>query len=207
MTQLYLISPPKFDLEEFSLALDSALSTRKVAVFQLRMKDVGDAEIIFACKKLIPICKKYKTLFILNDRFDLALKIGADGVHIGGGDGEVAGLRKKAPKGFIIGASCYDSKHRVMVAAEEGADYVSLGAFFPSKTKQSIGKPDLELLKWCVDFINVPVVCIGGIDDKNCEQLVKNGADFLSVISYVWQHEKGPKEAVLALIKAISSCQ
>ena len=205
IAKLYLISPPKFDLNIFSNQLEIALATKEVPVFQLRMKDVSDDEIIFAAQKLQKICYKYQTSFILNDRLDLALKIGADGVHLGSDDGDVAWARKKSGNNFIIGASCYDSKHRIMVAAEEGADYVSLGTFFPSNTKNSSGKPTLELLKWCADYINVPVVAIGGINADNAQDLVKNGADFLAVISYIWQHQNGPDAAVNSLIKAINN--
>jgi thiamine-phosphate pyrophosphorylase len=205
--KIYLISPPEFDLDSFSVQLEKALATKKVPVFQLRVKNLDDAKIISVGKTLLKICRKYQTSFILNDRFDLALKIGADGVHIGSEDGIVAEIRKKAPQNFIIGSSCYDSKHRVITAAEEGADYVSLGAFFESKTKKSPGKPDLEILKWCDDFINVPVVAIGGIDASNCDVLVKSGADFLAIISYVWQHPNGVEIAINSLEKAIKNAK
>jgi len=204
ITKLYLISPSKFDLDSFSDQLEIALATRQVPVFQLRMKDVSDQEIVATAQKLQKICSKYQTSFILNDRLDLALKIGADGVHLGSDDGNIAIARKKSGKNFIIGASCYDSKHRIMIAAEEGADYISLGTFFPSNTKNSIGKPTMELLQWCVDYINIPVVTIGGISANNCRNLVKNGADFLAVISYVWQHQNGVDYAVNSLIKVIN---
>ena len=206
-TKLYLISPPKFNLDDFSNQLEIALATKKVPVFQLRMKDVSDQEIIVAAQKLQKICHKYQTNFILNDRLELALKIGADGVHLGSDDGEISVARKKAPKNFIIGSSCYDSKHRIMVACEEGTDYVSLGTFFPSNTKNSSGKPTLELLKWCTDFINVPVVAIGGINSDNCLDLIKNGADFLAVISYVWQHRNGADVGINSLMQTINNAK
>lgn len=196
MTKLYLISPPKIDLGDFSKKLEEALSTGKVSVFQLRLKDILDEEIILVSKTLIPICQKYDVPFILNDRLDLALKIGANGVHLGGDDGDIKKAREKTPEYFVIGASCYDSKDAIMSAAQNGANYVSLGAFFDSKTKKSKGKPTLELLKWCDSFINVQNVCIGGINNENYQDLVNNGADFLAVISYIWDHEKGVKFAV-----------
>lgn len=206
-TKLYLISPPKFDLDSFAIQLENALATKQVPVFQLRMKDVPDQDIITAAQKLQKVCHKYQTNFILNDRLDLALKIKADGVHLGSDDGEINVARKKSPKNFIIGASCYDSKHRIMTASEEGADYVSLGTFFLSNTKNSSGKPTLELLKWCADYINVPVVAIGGINSDNCFDLVKNGADFLAVISDVWQNKNGADVGVNSLIKAINNAK
>jgi thiamine-phosphate pyrophosphorylase len=204
-TQLYLISPPKIELQNFAIQLEKALATKKIPVFQLRLKDISDNEIIENGKKLLEICRKYQTSFILNDRLDLALKIGANGVHLGSDDGAVLEARKNSPQNFIIGSSCYDSKHNAMVAGEQGADYISFGTFFPSKTKNSSGKPTTEILEWCRDYINIPSVAIGGITADNCDILIKAGADFLAVISYVWDHEKGVEFAIDSLKKAIDS--
>jgi len=204
-TKLYLISPPKINLQNFPSQLETALVTKQIPVFQLRLKNISDDEIIKTGKKLLAICRKYKTSFILNDRLDLALKIGADGVHLGLSDGAVSKARKNSPKNFIIGASCYDSKHNAMVAGEQGADYISFGTFFPSKTKNSSGKPTTEILEWCRDYINIPTVAIGGITAENCASLIKAGADFLAVISYIWDHEKGVEFAINSFTSTINS--
>jgi thiamine-phosphate pyrophosphorylase len=103
---------------------------------------------------------------------------------------------QNSPKNFVIGASCYDSKHLAMEAGEQGADYISFGAFFETQTKISRGKPTVEILNWASEILNLPIVAIGGINDKNCVELVKNGADFLAVISYVWQHPEGVEVAI-----------
>jgi thiamine-phosphate pyrophosphorylase len=203
-TKLYLISPPKFDLQNFSSQLETALATKQIPVFQLRLKNLPDEKLIETGKKLLEICRKYQTSFILNDRLDLALKIGADGVHLGSEDGKILTARKNSPKNFILGASCYDSKHSAMIAGEEGADYISFGTFFPSKTKNSNGKPTTEILEWCRDYINIPSVAIGGITAENCAPLVKAGADFLAIISYIWDHEKGVEFAIEFLVKKMS---
>ena len=195
--KLYLISPPIIeDLGLFLSNLELALITKKVSVFQLRLKDIDPKALKDQAIKILNLCHKYQVPFILNDNLQIALEIEADGVHLGDSDGDIKEARKKAPQNFIIGASCYDSKHRIMQAAQDGADYVSLGAFFPTKTKKAKGKPTLELLKWCSDFINVPTVCIGGINDKNYQILAENGADFIAVISYIWDHEDGIKKAI-----------
>lgn len=129
----------------------------------------------------------------------MALEAGADGVHLGDEDGSVAEVKKISPKNFVIGASCYDSRHLAIEATEQGADYVSFGAFFQSPTKNSKGKPTPEIIEWCKEVMDVPIVAIGGITDKNCAPLVKAGTDFLAVISYVWQHPKGEGEAIKIL--------
>jgi thiamine-phosphate pyrophosphorylase len=205
MTRIYLISPPKIDVEAFAKTLQLALKTKKVPVFQMRLKGYKDAEIIEIGKKLLTICHQNQTLFILNDRFDLALKIGADGVHFGDQDGDIKVAKKTAPVNFIIGASCYDSKHLAVEAIEAGADYVSFGTFYPSKTKNSKGKPTPEILEWCDEILDVQSVAIGGIDANNCKLLVNSKADFIAVISYVWDNEKGVEWAVNHLALAIDS--
>ena len=205
MTQIYLISPPKIEVDNFSTQLEIALQTKQIPVFQLRLKDYSDEEIVSIGKKLLKICEKHQTLFILNDRLDLALKIGAGGVHLGGEDGNILSARRNSPQNFIIGASCYDSKHLAVEAIEQSADYISFGTFFPSSTKNSKGKPMPEILEWADDFLNVPTVAIGGITAENCVELVKNKADFLAVISYVWENKNGIEFAINKLLSALSS--
>ena len=196
MTKIYLISPPQINIDDFSCNLELALKTKKVPVFQLRLKDYNDEDVVEIGKKLLKICRQYQTLFILNDRLDLALKIGADGIHLGGSDGDIALARKNAPTNFIIGASCYDSKHLAVEAVEVGVDYISFGTFFPSKTKNSAGKPTTEILQWSNEMLDVPLIAIGGIDDNNCQIIAGAGADFIAVISYIWDNEMGVEWAV-----------
>lgn len=204
MTQIYLISPEKIDLKTFFSRLEKALKTDLVPVFQLRLKDYEKKEIIKISKEIKKICQQNNCLFLLNDSYEIALDTGADGVHLGVDDGSIIEARKKSPKDFIIGTSCYDSRHLAMEAGEQGADYISFGAFFPSKTKTSRGKPTMEILKWASELTNLPVVAIGGINDKNCWQLAKAGADFVSVISYIWEHPNGEEMAVRIMHKALN---
>lgn len=196
MTKIYLISPPKINVDDFAHNLDLALGTKKIPTFQLRLKDYDDEEVVFIGKKLLKICHQYKTLFILNDRLDLALKIGADGVHLGVDDGNIALARKMVTKNFIIGASCYDSKHLAVEAVEAGADYVSFGTFFPSNTKNSLGKPTPEILQWGNEILDVPLVAIGGINANNCQIIAQAGADFIAVVSGIWQSQVGIEQAI-----------
>lgn len=205
MTKIYLISPPKIELDDFSARLQIALKTGLVAVFQLRIKGYTDSEIKKISIKLKEICHENNCLFIINDYCQIALDIGADGIHLGVDDGSIAAIRKTVSENFIIGASCYDSRHLAMQAGEYGASYVSFGAFFESKTKESRGKPGLELVEWCDEIMTLPIVAIGGITDKNCKNLVKAGADFISVISYVWDHPEGEVTALENLNKSISN--
>ena len=196
MAQIYLISPPQIELKDFSLNLDKALKTGLVPVFQLRLKNYSPLEIKNFSREIKKICDNNNCLFLLNDFYEIALEIGASGVHVGIDDKKISQIRQNSPKNFVIGASCYDSKHLAMEACEQGADYISFGAFFETKTKISRGKPTFEILNWASEILNFPIVAIGGINDKNCGELIKNGADFLAVISYVWQHPQGVEVAL-----------
>ena len=196
MAQIYLISPPQIYLKDFSLKLEKALKTGLVPSFQLRLKNYSPLEIKNFSQEIKKICDDNNCLFLLNDFYEIALEIGASGVHVGIDDKKISQIRQNSPKNFIIGASCYDSKHLAMEAGEQGADYISFGAFFETQTKISRGKPSVEILNWASEILNLPIVAIGGINDKNCGELIKNGADFLAVISYVWQHPQGVEVAI-----------
>jgi len=204
MSQIYLISPQEFELKSFAQRLELVLKTGFVPAFQLRLKNYELAEVKKISQELKKICHDNNCLFLLNDFCDLALEVGANGVHLGAEDGLILEARKKSPKNFVIGASCYDSKHLAIEAAKQGANYLSFGAFFESKTKKSRGKPTAEILEWSSQILNLPIIAIGGINDQNCHELKKSGADFLAVISYVWQHPKGEVFAINQLQKSIS---
>jgi len=203
-TQLYIISPEKFNLEEFKPKLKESLSTGKVAVFQLRLKNINDSEIINYAKELMPICHEFNVQFILNDRPDLAAQVNADGVHIGEDqDGTIENARKLVGKDKAIGVSCYGSTDRALEMAEKGIDYVAFGAFFPTKTKEPKARPKPDILKWWVRNCTTPCVAIGGIKADNCSEIVKSGTDFIAVVSAIWDDEKGPAHATNELYKAI----
>jgi thiamine-phosphate pyrophosphorylase len=204
MTQIYLISPEKIELKTFSIRLENVLKTGLVPAFQLRLKGYEKSEVTKIARELKKICHQNNCLFLLNDSCQISAAVGADGVHLGAEDGSIAEMRKKFPTNFIIGASCYDSRHLAMEAGEQGADYISFGAFFSSKTKISRGKPTTEILEWASEMTDLPIVAIGGITEQNCLALIKAGAAFLAVVSYVWDHPNGEVVAVQNLAKKIA---
>jgi thiamine-phosphate pyrophosphorylase len=204
MAKIYLISPEKIDLKTFPTRLENVLKTGLVPAFQLRLKGYEKSEVTKIARELKKICHQNHCLFLLNDSCEIAVAVGADGVHLGVEDGSIAEIRKKFPTNFIIGASCYDSRHLAMEAGEQGADYISFGAFFSSKTKISRGKPNTEILEWASEITNLPIVAIGGITDDNCSSLVMAGADFVAVISYVWDHPDGEVVAIKNLAKKLT---
>lgn len=195
-TQLYLITPPAFEPDDFAEALAAALDGGPVASVQLRLKGAVDADIIRAARVLMPICHARDVAFIINDRADLARDVGADGVHVGQDDMTCADARKIVGAEAIVGVTCQDSRHLSMTAAEQGADYVAFGAFFPTETKAQTTTADIGLLLWWAELFEVPCVAIGGITVDNARPLIEAGADFLAVCDGIWNHAQGPKVAV-----------
>jgi thiamine-phosphate pyrophosphorylase len=194
--RLYLITPPKFEANPFAEVLKRALDAGDVASVQLRLKDVPDDEILRCGEILMPITQRSGAAFIVNDRPDLAARLGADGVHIGQEDASYADARAAMGRERIVGVTCHNIRHLAIEAAEAGADYVAFGAFFPTATKDAQSRAEPEIIQWWSEMMVVPCVAIGGITVENCGALIEAGADFLSVASGVWDYPQGPAAAV-----------
>lgn len=196
------MTPPEIDLAAFPDRLSQALEAGDVACLQLRLKTgdgpADEALIRKAVERLRPICHNHDVALILNDDPVLAAELDCDGVHVGQEDTPYAEARGIVGPDAIVGVTCHNSRHLAMSAAEQGADYVAFGAFFPTHTKQAKTQADIELLSWWAELMEVPVVAIGGITVKNCRPLVEAGADFLAVVGGVWNHKDGPAAAVAA---------
>jgi thiamine-phosphate pyrophosphorylase len=194
--RLYLITPPRVDPAAFGPILEAALDAGDVACVQLRLKDMDDDTVRRACDILRPIVQDRDAAMILNDRPDLAIETGCDGVHIGQTDRPYRDTRDMVGPDRIIGVTCHDSRHLAIDAAEAGADYVAFGAFYPTATKQPPSWAKPELLRWWADVMTVPSVAIGGITVDNGRALVEAGADFLAVSAGVWDHPDGAAASV-----------
>ena len=191
---LYLVSP--LDVGgTFPARLERALAAAPVAAFQYRVKGLDQHEAARLAEPLQAICAARDVAFIVNDSIALAKRLGADGVHLGQGDGEVREAQ--------IGVTCHASRHLAMEAGEAGADYVAFGSFFPSETKASEHRPEPELLEWWSGLFEIPCVAIGGITPGNCAPLVRAGADFLAVSGAVWAGDEAA--AVEAFHEAIAA--
>jgi thiamine-phosphate pyrophosphorylase len=195
--QLYLISPPQVD-GDFPGRLRQALEGGPVAAFQFRVKDVDQHEAARLAEPLQRICAEHDVAFIVNDDMALAKRIGADGVHLGQGDGDPREARALLGPDAQIGVTCHDSRHLAMEAGEAGADYVAFGAFYPTMTKETEYRPDPSILGWWATLFEIPSVAIGGVTPENGRALVEAGADFLAVCSAVWKHPDGAGAAVAA---------
>jgi len=206
LCRLYLITPPRLDdLAAFGRELAHALDAGDVAALQVRLKEVDDAIVAAAVDVLTPIAHARDVAVILNDRPDLAAKLGCDGVHIGQDDAPYAEARRLVGPGRMVGVTCHDSRHLAMEAAEAGADYVAFGAFFPTATKAAPTRADPEILTVWQETMQVPCVAIGGITAANARGLAQAGADFLAVSAGVWAHADGPAAAVKAINAEIAA--
>ena len=205
LCRLYLITPPRIDdLAAFGRTLAHALDAGDVAALQIRLKDAPDDIVTAAVDVLIPIAQARGVAVILNDRPDLAARLGCDGVHVGQEDMPLAQARKIMGADAMIGVTCHDSLHLAMEAAEGGADYVAFGAFYPTTTKEALTRADPELLTgWQADMV-IPCVAIGGITVETAAGLAAAGADFLAVSAGVWRYGEGPAAAVKAFVGEIA---
>lgn len=210
--RLYLITPPRIaDADAFLGAMEDALDAGDVACVQLRLK-TGEAINVEATRqlgaRLVPMVQARGIAVVVNDSAELALELGADGVHLGPDDMSLAEARALLGPDAIIGASAKGSRHAAFEAGEAGADYVAFGAFFPSATKAGTTPADIELLTFWQEAMELPCVAIGGITPDNARPLVEAGADFLAVSAGVWDHRGGPAAAVRAfnaLFDAVSA--
>jgi thiamine-phosphate pyrophosphorylase len=154
-------------------------------VIQLRDKTCDCVYFRSCAEEIRHIARDAGIPLIVNDRLDVALQSGADGVHLGQGDTPLKFARRVAPKDFIIGISA-GTLQEALDAERDGADYIGLGPVFPTASKDDAGKAcGLELLREVKSRVSVPVVAIGGIGHRNAAEVISAGADGLAVISAV----------------------
>jgi thiamine-phosphate pyrophosphorylase len=204
--QLYLISPPDVG-GDFPERLERALGGGPVAAFQFRVKGVDQHEAARLAAPLQKLCEACEVAFIVNDDMGLAKRLGADGVHLGQGDGDPREARAMLGPSAQIGVTCHDSRHLAMEAGDAGVDYVAFGAFFPTTTKETAHRPDPAILSWWSRIFEIPCVAIGGITPANGRALIEAGADFLAVCGAVWGHEQGPEAAVADFARLLAEAR
>ena len=196
---LYLLTPDTADtprlLAETRQALDAGITW-----LQHRNKCLDGAGREAQASALLALCREYHVPLIINDDMHLAARIGADGVHLGEGDGDLRAARELLGPRAFIGASCYDDIERARRAVQAGASHVAFGAFFPSPTKPAARRATPALLREAT-ALPVPKVAIGGITPDNGGLLTAAGADLLAVISSVYAAPD-----IGAAVRAYHSC-
>lgn len=180
---LYAITPGTSDhlLDDVEAVLAGG-----ARLLQYRDKSTDAARRGEEARAMRQLCTRYRVPLIINDDVELALAVGADGVHLGARDVSVTEARRLLGAQAIIGVGCYNSIERARTLAAEGASYLGFGAFHPSLTKPQAGQADLAVLRQAAAF-GLPVVAIGGITQDNGRALIEAGADYLAVVSSLFR--------------------
>lgn len=159
-----------------------------VTIVQLREKQKPEDEFVEEAIRIRELCHRYQVPLLINDRVDVALKSGADGVHVGIEDTPVEKIRRIVPEEFIIGATA-KTVEQARAAQQAGADYLGVGAVFPSPTKKNAIRITRDQLKEICSSVTIPSVAIGGISLENAEQLQGGGMEGIAVVSAIFSAE------------------
>jgi len=183
---LYAISDPELiPPQDLALRIDAAIAGGATLI-QYRDKTASAAQRLERARTMLAACRARQVPMLINDDIALAVAVGADGVHLGRDDTQLAAARQQLGRHAIIGVSCYNELPRAITVAEQGADYVAFGRFFPSLTKPHAAQADVALLSRAKRCLNVPLAAIGGISADNGTALIAAGADLLAVIHGVF---------------------
>ena len=196
---VYLISPNKID-KNFYSNLKKVFAVKNVKFFQLRLKKIKQSKIIKIGKEIRKITRRYKVKLIINDNPVVAKIIKADGCHLGQDDVSVK-KAKKYLKNKIIGVTCHNSKSLAKIAIKNKVNYVAFGSFNKSKLKPNARKANLNILKWAKKNIKKPIVAIGGINNFNYKILLKSGAKYIAISSYIWDNPNLKPETAIRNFK------
>ncbi len=177
-----------------------------VTCVQLREKDCGTREFLAEARKLLAILRPLGVPLIINDRVDVALAAGADGVHLGQQDLPLAEVRRLAPAGWIVGVSA-ESVEDAIHAVQGGADYIGASPVFATPTKADHAPPlGLDGLRRIRAAVKLPLVAIGGIHAGNARDVVRAGADGLAVVSAIVAADR-PRAAAADLRREIEAAK
>lgn len=164
---------------------------------QLREKELGYSEFLKEAEEIKQLCNSYKVPFVINDNVDIAIKVDADGVHVGQSDMEAGNVRELMGKNKIIGVSVHNVAQAIM-AEKQGADYLGVGAVFPTGSKADAEEVSFEELKAICRAVQIPVIAIGGISKENVMKLQGSGICGIAVISSLFA-QKDIKNATIEL--------
>lgn len=156
-----------------------------VTFVQLREKTLEDDKFLEEAKELKQLCKEYDVPFVINDNVDIAIAMDADGVHVGQSDMEAGNVREKLGPDKIIGVSAQTVEQAVL-AEQRGADYLGVGAVFPTGSKDDAVEVSHETLKAICEAVSIPVIAIGGISVGNVKELAGSGIVGIAVISAIY---------------------
>ncbi|MCR5202008.1 MAG: thiamine phosphate synthase [Lachnospiraceae bacterium] len=182
--KLYAITDYELSDTELLEKTEAALKAGVTCV-QLREKNLSKEELIKKAIKLKALCDRYNAVFIVNDYFEVALEVHADGVHVGLDDADVALIRERAGADFIIGATA-KTVEVAREAEKKGADYLGVGAMFHSSTKGEARVITKDEFKNIANSVNIPLVAIGGITAENVSEISNMGQAGIAVVGAVY---------------------
>jgi len=156
-----------------------------VTCIQFRDKQLENDAFLREAKKMKVLCEKYHVPLIINDHVDIAVRCGADGVHVGQKDMEAKEVRKLVGEKMIIGVSARTVEQAIQ-AEQAGADYLGVGAVFGTSTKMDAEKISLERLKEICQAVTIPVVAIGGVQKDNFPELAGTGVAGAALVSAIF---------------------
>ncbi len=159
-----------------------------VTCVQLREKDMDDDAFTAEAVRIGALCRRYGVPFIINDNVEVALRSGADGVHVGQDDLNAARVRERAGDGLIIGVSAH-SVEEALEAVANGADYLGVGSMFATSTKSNVKRLNNDILRAICEAVDIPVVAIGGIGKSNILSLKGTGVDGAALVSAIFSAE------------------
>lgn len=177
---LYAITPDLEDTARLCQMVEASI-LGGASVVQYRNKVANEALRFAQASALLTICRQHQIPCIINDHLDLFLALDADGLHIGGDDGDIRATKQHIGQNKLLGVSCYTDFANAEKAEKAGADYVAFGACFPSNTKPHAPRAELSLFTQA-KALSVPAVAIGGITLENADSLIKAGASAIAVI-------------------------
>ena len=184
-TDLYCITAENYSLGRSNIEVVKQWINAGIEVIQYREKDKDMKQKYQECKIIRELTKEAGVTFIVNDDVDLAMMIGADGVHIGQDDFPLTAVRRLVGDNMIIGISTH-SPQQARAAVAHGADYIGVGPIYKTSTKKNVCKPvGLEYLQYVVNNISLPFVAIGGIKESNVAEVVQSGAQCISMVTEI----------------------
>ena len=182
---LYAVTDRAWTGEQTLLQQVEAALKGGVTCVQLREKNMDNTAFLREAREILNLCRQYKVPFIVNDNVEVAIACGADGIHVGQEDTAADEVRRRIGRDMILGVSVH-TVEEAREAVRNGADYLGLGAVFPTSTKIDVDQMPNETLRAICDAVDVPVVAIGGINRSNIGKLTGSGIDGVALVSAIF---------------------
>lgn len=182
---LYAVTDRAWTGEQTLLQQVEAALKGGVTCVQLREKNMDNTAFLREAREILNLCRQYKVPFIVNDNVEVAIACGADGIHVGQEDTAADEVRRRIGRDMILGVSVH-TVEEAREAVRNGADYLGLGAVFPTSTKTDVDQMPNETLRAICDAVDVPVVAIGGINRSNIGKLTGSGIDGVALVSAIF---------------------